>query len=92
MSADLFNGAFELLGGCLVWMNSVRLYRDKQVRGVYLPATVIFSAWGLWNLYYYPSLSQWASFAGGVVMVIGNWTWVAMAIYYKRKEANANRS
>jgi hypothetical protein len=81
---DIINGCFEFLGGCLVWMNCQRLYRDKEVKGVYLPATAIFGAWGLWNLFYYPHLGQWASFTGGVVLVLGNLTWVAMALHYCR--------
>lgn len=68
-------------------LNVVALYRAKQVRGVNVWATVFFTAWGVWNLYYYPSLGQWWSFAGGVAIVVVNAVWVAMAWTYSRREA-----
>jgi hypothetical protein len=77
---DLINGCIELFGACLTWRNAWQLRVDRQIRGVYWPTTFFFALWGLWNLYYYPALAQWASFAGGVVLVAGNIAWVFMAI------------
>src|SRR5690349_21170123 len=84
---DLINGLFELTGGLLNWGNVIRLYRDKQVRGVYVPAWALFTLWGFWNLYYYPHLNQWMSFAGGLVIVTANTVWVALAGYYRERHA-----
>lgn len=86
MTPDLINGLFELVGGALVWISVLALYRDKQVKGVYVPAWAFFAAWGMWNLYYYPALEQWWSFAGGMLIAAGNLTWVLMAVYYGRKD------
>jgi hypothetical protein len=80
---DLVNGAFECLGGVLLFKNCWRLYQDKMVRGVYVPVTVFFMAWGFWNLFYYPHLDQWVSFTGGLVIVSANFLWVTMACYYR---------
>jgi hypothetical protein len=85
MIIDWINGAFELLGGVLCWMNARRLMRDKQVRGVHWQVTAFFSAWGFWNLFYYPALHQWISFTGGLVLVLGNTCWVVMAIHYRNR-------
>ena len=82
--ADFVNGIFELGGGILLIQNCRTLYRDKIVKGVSVPVTAFFAAWGVWNLYYYPSLDQWASFAGGLVIVSANIVWVVMAVYYAR--------
>ena len=46
---DLINGAFEFAGGFLLWGNVYKLHRDREVRGVYWPATAFFGVWGLWN-------------------------------------------
>lgn len=81
--ADVANGLFEVCGGLAVWQNCRRLLRDRQVRGTDWRVTALFTAWGFWNLYYYPSLGQWASFAGGLVIVSGNFFWVALAIRYR---------
>lgn len=80
---DIINGLFEAVGGVSAWGNVRRIRADKAVKGVDWRFTVFFSAWGIWNLYYYPALGQWASFAGGVVIVLGNIAWVTFAIKYR---------
>jgi hypothetical protein len=81
---DLANGLFELCGGFMNWLNVYQIYKDKAVKGVNIWATVLFTAWGFWNLYYYPSLGQWASFVGGLVIVGANAVWVCLAFKYRR--------
>jgi hypothetical protein len=79
---DFFNGCFELTGGLLSILNIRKIYRDKMVRG-FSPTLVAFvTVWGYWNLYYYPHLSQWLSFSGGVLLVICNTIWLSMIFYY----------
>jgi hypothetical protein len=77
--SDIINGLFELVGAFMTWRNYVQLRRDGEVRGVYWPVTAFFAAWGLWNLYYYPSLGQWFSFAAGVLLVGWNIAWAIKA-------------
>lgn len=76
---DIINGLFELVGAGLTWRNAWQLRVDREIKGVYWPTSVFFTAWGFWNLFYYPALDQWASFVGGVVLVSGNVAWVIMA-------------
>lgn len=80
---DVVNGLFETFGGFMVWLNVHTVLRDKIVRGVSSAATWVFTAWALWNLYYYPSLGQWASFVGGGVIVSGNVAWCICAWRYR---------
>ncbi|MHA1835990.1 MAG: hypothetical protein ACTSYQ_03580 [Candidatus Odinarchaeia archaeon] len=80
MVNDWINGGIELIGAYFTWMNAWVLYKDREIKGIYWPAMAFFAFWGLWNLYYYPSLDQWVSFAAGIVLVAGNLAWVAMAI------------
>lgn len=81
--SDFANGLFELLGGLMIWGNVVRIRQDKMVRGVNWKITGFFWAWGLWNLYYYPHLSQWFSFTGGLVICGTNFVWLFYAIKYR---------
>jgi uncharacterized membrane protein YfcA len=83
---DIINGIFELGGGILLIINCFKLYKDKEVKGVSISVCAFFTVWGCWNLYFYPSLGQWVSFAGGVLLVTVNLVWVFMAIYYSNKE------
>lgn len=77
---DLINGSFELTGGFVILLNVRRLLRDRRVEGVDWRVFAFMSAWGFWNLFYYPSLHQWASFAGGLLLAIVNTTWVILAL------------
>ncbi len=87
-NADTINASFELLGGVLTWSNVARLYKDRMVLGFDWRVAIFWTTWGLWNLFYYPHLEQWLSFAAGVVIVVANATWVAMAIYYRCVSGN----
>jgi len=78
------------MGGFFVMLHCYRLYRDKKVKGVSFVATAYFAAWGFWNMYYYPSLQQWRSFFGGLLIVAMNTLWILMMIYYIRKEKNGD--
>jgi hypothetical protein len=85
MTPDLINGLFELCGAAFVALHIRQIRRDKKVAGVSIPAIVFFTSWGFWNLFYYPHLEQWLSFAGGVAIVITNCVWVGYLFYYSRK-------
>lgn len=81
MHWDLINGLFELVGGMLVWLNVRRLLIDRQVKGVSWSAYTFFAGWGVWNLFYYPALHQWISFAGGILLVGASLTWSIVAVF-----------
>lgn len=89
IAQDAINGVYEFLGGFFILMHCIRLLRDKKVRGVSITATAFFTSWGIWNLYYYPYLGQWASFIGGCNIVCMNLLWIGLMLYYiflERKE------
>jgi len=85
MTPDLVNGAFELGGAALLTLNVRALSRARRIEGVHWGPTVFFTAWGLWNLFYYPSLDQWASFAGGLAIVLVNAVWLGLLFRFSRK-------
>jgi uncharacterized membrane protein len=87
MIPDLVNGTFEFLGGFILLTNVWQIYKDKILKGYNPLATVFFMTWGLWNLYFYPYLGQWYSFAGGVFIVAVNTFWLGQIIYYRRRNA-----
>ena len=80
--ADFVNGSFEILGGVFILLSCLRAYKDKQVKGISILMIGFFTAWGFWNLYYYPSLGQIWSFIGGLGVVSANTLYVSMLIYY----------
>ena len=89
---DLINGSFECLAGFFVLLHCKKVINDKQVKGVSILATVFFTSWGFWNLYYYPHLNQILSFIGGLFIVSANCLWVTLMIYYSRKNYEKNKN
>jgi hypothetical protein len=67
----------------MVWISVWRLYKDKMVRGFSAASMLFFTAWSFWNLYYYPFLDQWASFAGGISIGTANLAWITLAYKYR---------
>lgn len=80
MWPDLINASVELGGAYFTWRNYLELRRARELRGVYWPTMAFFTAWGIWNLVYYPALGQWYSFAAGIVLAAGNLAWVLLAV------------
>jgi hypothetical protein len=91
MKPDYINGFFEC-GGVLLSLNLRQLIKDKHVQGVHWGPTVFFTLWGFWNLAYYPWLGQWASFAGGLVVVSVNTLWLALWAYYRLRAERLRRA
>lgn len=83
---DLANALFEGGGGFIILLNVRRILRDKLVRGFDWRVMAFFTTWGLWNLFYYPHLGQWLSFAVGAWTTAANAVYLALMIYYIRKE------
>ena len=90
MWQDNMNGLFELCGGLFIFLSVLKLRKQKKVRGVSAVGIAYFTLWGYWNIYYYPHLNQWFSFAGGLSVVLINTAWLAQIIYYTRKEKRDN--
>lgn len=83
---DLVNAVFEGAGGFFVYLSIRRLLRDKLVRGLDWKMLGFFTAWGCWNLFYYPHLDQWLSFAAGLGLVVTNAVYLVLVLYYTGKE------
>lgn len=84
---DAINAAFEGGGAIFLCLNVRRLLKDKSVKGVSLVTTSWWTAWGFWNVYFYSAVNTPASFWAGIAVVIVNAAWLALAVYYARREA-----
>lgn len=82
ITPDMLNGLFEFVGACLIGLSINRLRVDREVKGVSLFPVTFFASWGFWNLFFYPYLHQWWSFAGGLVMVTMNGIWMLQMAYF----------
>ncbi len=85
LPTDQINAAFEVAGAVFMLLNIRRLLIDKKLAGVSIIPTVVYSFWGLWNLYFYPAVGQVLSFYAGIGIFVANLIWIALAVYYSRK-------
>lgn len=85
MTPDLFNALFEAGGALAVLMSVIRTHRERRMVGVSGAHVAFFFGWGLWNLFYYPSLHQWASFSAGVALTLVNLAFALQYLKYGRK-------
>lgn len=84
MSPDLFNGLFELGGACFLSLNLSALWKHREIKGVHWAPTVFFQAWGVFNLWFYPSQGLWWSMAGGCAIVTINTAWLGTLLYLRK--------
>jgi hypothetical protein len=89
---DLINGTLELFAGLFVLNHCRHILKDKQVAGVSTVSACFFTFWGFWNLFYYPHLDQWISFAGGLFIVAANVLWVILLIRYRKPHSQGGSS
>lgn len=89
MSAfDLTNAGFEFFGSVTIWLNVARIRKDRGHAGISLASIIFFLLWGFWNLIYYPTLDQWASFAAGCSITLANMVWIGHLIYFGKIKTN----
>lgn len=84
MTPDMINGLFETFGALLVFNHCRVTLRDRQVKGVSIISSALFTTWSIWNLVYYPILDQWCSFVGTVLLAFANAGWVGLMIWFRR--------
>jgi len=82
MTYDSVNSMFELSGGFFIALHVLRLWRDKEVKGVSVIAVSFFSLWGYWNLIYYNGIGQLFSVFASLGTALVNTLWVGMIVYY----------
>ena len=85
---DVINSVFFFTSSSVVWLNVIRLFKDKGIKGVRLIPGFFFSLSTIWGIYYYYELDQPWSVLGMVLMATANTSWIVLAIYYTIKEKN----
>lgn len=88
MNLDLINGAFEALAAVSILNHCRVLYKQKEVSGVSLLSTTFFFTWGIWNIYYYPSIGQTFSYLAGISVAVANALWIGLMVKYRKPKTN----
>lgn len=86
ITPDIINGTFEAFGSLFILNHCRVLWVTRQARGISLLSTSFFSAWGLWNIFYYPHLEQMFSFYAGLMIMAANCVWIGSIVYLRSQE------
>lgn len=89
MSVDAVTAFFEVGAACIGWQNVYRVYKDKEVKGLWAPGTVFFLAWALWSLFMYSHFVMWWSLAALLARIGANIAWLSLVWYYRRRKTGA---
>lgn len=81
---DLINSIFFFASSFFVWLNVLKLTKDKAIKGVKLSPGFFFSISTIWGMYYYYQISQMWSFLGMTLLAGANTCWIALAVYYEK--------
>lgn len=81
---DFGNAIFECSGGAFVALNAYDIWKKKAVAGQTLTALSFFTAWGIWNLFYYPSQAQWWSTVGAWGIMLVNFIQIGLVLRYRK--------
>ena len=81
---DIVNMTFFFSSSFVIWLNVMKIYKDKQIRGVKLIPGVFFCVSCSWGIFYYVKLGQPWSVIGMILMAIANFAWTFLAIYYTK--------
>jgi hypothetical protein len=87
MSPDIGNALFELGGALAVGLSIRQVLIDREVQGISIWQVLFFQCWGMWNLYFYPSVGQPWSFAAGVLLVGANSVYAGLLAYFISEES-----
>lgn len=90
VSPDQINAAFEFAGALLTFRSAWLVARDGGYAGVSPGVIAFFFSWGLWNLYFYPSVNSLWSFHAGLVLVAANLSWIMMMLWFGKVERAKN--
>jgi len=83
MSYDFINAVFECSGGIFVALNAWDIWKKKAVAGQTLTALAFFTAWGLWNLVFYPAVGQWWSTLGAWGIMLMNAVQIGLVLKFR---------
>jgi cation transport ATPase len=82
LTMDQANACLEMGGAFLRTLDCIKLFQDKRFSGGHLGTALYFLGWGVFNVFFYPSLNQVWSFWAAIVLMVMNGLWFVMALYY----------
>lgn len=82
MNPDLTQAFWELGSAVFGLLNIRAIRRSKSIAGVHWAPTAFFTAWGVYNLWFYDALHLPVAWWAGMAITAVNLIWLSHALYY----------
>ncbi len=86
MTPDALNACFELAAAAFVTLHARRVWTDREVAGVSIPAGCFFASWTLFGFFYFAMIGHWISFACSFPPMVAYVAWIAGLVRFRRRE------
>ena len=80
---DLVNMFFELIAFIFVFINIIKLQKDKKVNGIHWISVLFFAVWGYYSLFFYNYNDLNYSFLGALLLSLTDTIWLIQILYYE---------
>jgi hypothetical protein len=79
---DVTQAFWELGSAVFSVLNIIAIRRSKSVAGVHWAPTAFFSAWGVYNLWFYTALHLPLAYWAGLAITCTNFCWLGHLAWY----------
>ncbi len=90
MTPDALNACFELAAAAFVTLHARRVWTDREVAGVSIPAACFFASWTLFGFFYFTMIGHWISFTCSFPPAVAYVAWIAGLVRFRRRPAHPN--
>jgi hypothetical protein len=80
---DVINGCFLFTAAIVMALNVVKIYHDKEVRGISMFQITHFLLWSYWGCFFYAYIGAWWSLYSNTAISIIDTIWLVQILYYK---------
>lgn len=90
MNPDYTQAAFEFGSACFQVRNVLAIRTHQTIKGVHWSPTAFFTAWGVYNLWFYTALHLPLAWWAGLAITAVNAVWLSHAAYYVLRRETQN--
>lgn len=82
LNPDYTQAFWELGSACFQLPNVFAIRKSKSISGIHWYATAFFTAWGIYNLWFYTALNLPTAYWAGLAITAVNLLWLGHLCYY----------
>lgn len=80
---DQINSFFISVASIFYFLNLLKLYKDKDVKGISILSIIFFSTWNFWTLYFFWDTEYSLTKNAYIAVAASNILYLSLLFYYK---------